>query len=476
MKRLGLTILFAAVTIAAAAQGRDFAKEFASFRKDSEAKYAEFRAKANAEYADFLAKAWEGFPVKVPEKQPEFAPIVPPVFNEDIEIEIEEFRVDDIEFPEPAPLKPIPLLEVPKKPAVQQKPNFHFYGIDLFIHADESLRSPLKKVGQASVSSLWKAYSGPKYDALVADCIRAGKEYALCDWAYFELCEEAARKVYGSDCDAAVVLTCFLMTQSGYDVRLAEMNEKLFLVFACDDKIYQRRTLDIDGRTFVFADETVSLGFCKSYKQGFPGGKPMTMEIAVIPDFPDAEGTVRTISPEGNPDIRIPVHSNRNLIDFYNSYPACRWDMYARANMSPALKDTFYPVLRKAIAGKSQEEAANVLLDFAQTGFEYATDDEQFGGERSLFCDESVHYPFNDCEDRSILFSALVRDLLGLEVVLVYYPGHLATAVHFTEKVEGDALIAKGVTYIICDPTYLGAPVGMTMEGMDNSQAKLYLL
>lgn len=31
-----------------------------------------------------------------------------------------------------------------------------------------------------------------------------------------------------------------------------------------------------------------------------------------------------------------------------------------------------------------------------------------------------------------------MRDLLELEVVLIYYPGHLATAVHFDDVVTGD--------------------------------------
>ena len=61
-------------------------------------------------------------------------------------------------------------------------------------------------------------------------------------------------------------------------------------------------------------------------------------------------------------------------------------------------------------------------------------------------------------------------------MALIYYPGHLATAVRFTETVKGDNVYANGKRYVICDPTYIGAPVGMTMPNMDNSQAKVILL
>jgi hypothetical protein len=66
--------------------------------------------------------------------------------------------------------------------------------------------------------------------------------------------------------------------------------------------------------------------------------------------------------------------------------------------------------------------------------------------------------------------------LLGLKVVLVYYPGHLATAIHFTNDVRGDYLMLNGRRYTVCDPTYIGASIGMTMPGMDNSKATVILL
>lgn len=115
------------------------------------------------------------------------------------------------------------------------------------------------------------------------------------------------------------------------------------------------------------------------------------------------------------------------------------------------------------LSGKSELDKAEMLLNWVQTAFEYKTDEEQFGGERSLFADESLYYPYCDCEDRSILYSILVQDLLGLDVVLLHFPGHLATAVKFATNVEGDYIELENGRYIVCDPTYIGAPVGLAM-------------
>ena len=66
--------------------------------------------------------------------------------------------------------------------------------------------------------------------------------------------------------------------------------------------------------------------------------------------------------------------------------------------------------------------------------------------------------------------------LLGLDAILVYYPGHLAMAVGFDEPVEGDYIMLDGRRFVVCDPTYLGADVGETMRGMDNRSADVILL
>lgn len=77
---------------------------------------------------------------------------------------------------------------------------------------------------------------------------------------------------------------------------------------------------------------------------------------------------------------------------------------------------------------------------------------------------------------RGYAYSRLVRDLLGLRTLLVFYPVHLAMAVAFNEKVDGDYIVCQGQRFVVCDPTYIGAPVGATMTDMDNAKATVVLL
>ena len=176
--------------------------------------------------------------------------------------------------------------------------------------------------------------------------------------------------------------------------------------------------------------------------------------------------------------------ANRNLINFYKNYPRpykrdnkySHWSFYANTPLSEDVKERIYPKLIENIKGKSQQEAANIIINFVQTAFEYKTDDEAWGRERAFFPEETFFYPYSDCEDRAILFTRIVRDLLGLECALLYYPGHLAYAVAFDEDIPGDYVVVNKKRYLVCDPTYINAPIGMTMQDMDNGEAVVILL
>ena len=165
-----------------------------------------------------------------------------------------------------------------------------------------------------------------------------------------------------------------------------------------------------------------------------------------------------------------------------------RWAMYANTPLEDGVRSELYPQLKEKLQGMSELEAVQQLLWWlhgrldlegeikSSDTFLYRYDEDCWGEDRAFFGEETLFYPYCDCEDRSILLSHLVRDLVGLDVVLVYYPGHLAMAVCFNEKVDGDFIMVDGRKFIVCDPTYLGARVGKTMPNMNNEQATVILL
>ena len=183
-------------------------------------------------------------------------------------------------------------------------------------------------------------------------------------------------------------------------------------------------------------------------------------------------------------DMKIAVHVNENTIELCSEYPASsmnddfmtRWAMYANATITEDVKSELYPQLQKQIEGHSQLEAVNMLLDWVQTAFTYEYDETVWGADRAFFAEETLFYPYCDCEDRSILLSHLVRDLVGLDVILVYYPGHLAMAVAFKENVVGDYITIDEKRFVVCDPTYINASVGMSMPNLQTDNIRVIKL
>ena len=91
----------------------------------------------------------------------------------------------------------------------------------------------------------------------------------------------------------------------------------------------------------------------------------------------------------------------------------------ACALVSDEVASSILPPLQDAIQGKTETDAANILLNFVQTAFLYQTDHEQFGYEKPFFVEETFYYPYCDCEDRAVLYAYLVKELLGLDIVLL---------------------------------------------------------
>jgi hypothetical protein len=62
----------------------------------------------------------------------------------------------------------------------------------------------------------------------------------------------------------------------------------------------------------------------------------------------------------------------------------------------------------------------------------------------------------------------LAHELVGVKVVGLLYPGHMTTAVARKHVKQGDSTVNfHGTQYVIADPTYIGAPVGMAMPSYE---------
>lgn len=487
MKRSNLLFIFLYSTILAHAQSNSFQNEYDKFRHNAQKEYNDFRQKANQEYVEWIKKAWEWYSAVEPVPFPKDNMLPPIIYNKEQEQKKEK--------PTPIPFEevvPTPSPEPQPKPIAPIRENkgdyftisFTFFGTSGDVRLPKGDSFKINGHNETAYATAWQELSKRKYDNLMRDCLMLRMKHQLCDWAYLMMLGELANTICGKGTNEATMLQAYLFCQSGYKIRLGLTKEKeLCLLFKSNHLIYDMTRFNLDDGVYYLLQpiDDDGLNICDI---SYPEEKPLSLWITQEQKFAERKSKERQLVPK-NMQISIRSLVNENLLDFYSTYPTSmigenivsRWAMYARTPLSKSAKAILYPQLKSLISHADNATiAANWLLYWVQTSFVYEYDDKVWGHDRAFFAEETLFYPFCDCEDRSILFSRLVRDLLGLDVILVFYPGHLATAVAFNTAVEGDYIDLNGRRFTICDPTYIGAPVGATMPDMNNKTAKVILL
>lgn len=487
-------------TLSIVAQNKSAAEQYYEFRRKAMREYDDFRNKCNETYIEFVRRAWKehqllpAIPIPQEEKVP---PVVRPEVPEDEEQEMNPVQPDKnveeevepvpvIELipavePEPQPLPIAPIYEEPQP--VEQCFTFEYCGTECKVRLGDMHRFSMDGCGENEVADAWEFCSGSIYKNVIRDCLELRIRHSLCDWAYLQLLHALGNSFFDKGSDEATLLAAFLYCQSGYKMRLAHDNRRLYLLVASKHTIYGQRYFTVNNENYYLLSDRAasSMYICEA---AFPQEQALSLWMLQSPIFDLVRTDGRTLQSKRYPNMQANVFANKNLLTFFDSYPASEiggdcmtnWAMYAQTPLSKESVECLYPTLRMQLNGLTEEEAANRLLNFVQTAFEYGYDDELWGDERILFAEETMYYPYSDCEDRAILYSHLVRDLLGLDVALVYYPGHLATAVCFNGEVQGDYLTIDNRRFVICDPTYVNASVGESMPTVDGNNIRVTVL
>ena len=472
--------------LACSAQNKSMRDVYEEFRQQKKQEYADFRARANSRYAAFLRESWRKFqamPVTPVPKDDDVPPVVMPDEDRDKPIDDRELTVKEVVpkvVPQPQPQPVSPIEETPQP--VDNSVAFSYCGTPMKVRLDARAMNALPSCSGADVSTAWSELSarGATENA-ISDCLKLRDELSLNDWAYLNMLDSLAQKVYGKG-NEATMLTAYIFCQSGYKMRLGNDNGKLVMLIGTRHLVYGRPYYVLDGYNFFpFDNVSDDLVLCDT---AFPEEKPMSLLMTRQPRFACNATPEREFVSADMPQMKVKVSVNRNLIDFYNTYPTSmlgdnfmtRWAMYADMPLDERVKQQLYPVLRDNIKGLPKIDAANVLINFVQKALVYGNDNDMWGEDRAFFAEETLFYDFCDCEDHAILFTRLVRDLLGLKTALVYYPGHLASAVCFDADVPGDYINIDGKRFVIADPTFIGADVGRSMPDVDNATARVIVL
>jgi len=462
-------------------------QDYQKWLQQQQSSFQDFKDKRDKAFTEFLQKDWEAFqtmqgvvrdtqpkPTVIPEADTEKLPPPPAT---DIP------QVKDVELPAvPAAPAPAPVVKpdtgIPQKGTSVQ---VEFYGSPVRFTYDDAIRGSLDgAVSNQSISDYWARLGKSDYEPLVRQLQSAGQQLELNDWGYAVLIYHLGRTVYSGAENTPVLFTWFMLLKSGYNARVGYGSGQVYLLLASRNDVYDVPFLNLNNHRYYLIPldgKKKTLAEVTTYDGDYPGADTaINFRIQHSPLVKDRAVRKTLQFKYRGQTYRVPVDLNANVMNFYSVYPQTDIPIYFGALMSDATGRSLLSPLKEIIREKPETEAVNILLRFVQTAFRYETDQAQFSAENYLFPEETLYYPASDCEDRAALFAYLVRNLLGLEVVGLDYPGHVSTAVQFSSNVGRDHLSYHGKTYTICDPTYIQADYGMTMPSVKGKQPKVFEL
>ena len=449
-----------------AAQQRKEQQEFIENERKSFEQFVKERdeeiRKMDEEFTEFLKKEWKNYQSAEDEYKPDAPkPVKKPVYQSEPKQtqQLKTEKAERIESCAEAPRLPF-LAKSDAKDFHPATASFNFYGNNISVRYDRAEAVSVGNINEQAIGNLWEQLSKTNYSCTIDDLLKYHNQLSLNDWGFYQLTKNAANQI-ASSANGKVMLTWFLMTKANYKARLAYKSDKLYLLLAAANNIYGKPYFTFDNQRYYLIDGEADNLY--TYDKDFPEART-TLDLNIYKPMSGAE-QLKTRQMDFEYDgerHQFGVSYNMNAINFYNDYPQAEIKIYFDATMGRATKESLTQALTPIVADLGAVDAVNLLLKFVQS-FDYKTDDEQFGREKFFFPDEMFHFPYSDCEDRAVLFAYLVKQLTGLDVIGLNYPGHMATAVAFNADVEGSYVEHNGRRYTICDPTYIGAPVGMAM-------------
>lgn len=454
-----------------------FGGEYEEWLKTQKQSYTTYKKSMDDEFRDMLKKDWESYKTSftlTPYKEPK--PKEVPVVKKEVPIPPEVIKkspIIEVKKIEEQPVTKEPIkVDVPKVDSKYKVVKVDFYNNLSLFQIDKRYDFPLKNISNDTISQSWEYLSKLDLSIFLSEIKKQKEVLNLNDWALYLLVNKVGNELY-KDENKANIFTWFVFVKMGFDTKVGYSEDAIYLMSTVKQSLYQIVSSIMDGKKYYILTPKGRLKTLHSiytYQANYPSAiTPFSFDMNTKALKIYTNEKVKDFSFKANgKTYNIQGSFSGDLIEFYKTFPQSEYQLYFNSQKSPLIQSSLLSSLKPLVEGKTEIEAVNILLRFVQTAFAYKTDDEQFHYEKVFFPEETIYYPYSDCEDRSILFSYLVENLLGLDVVGIVFDDHLATAVQFSSKIDGDGFMFEGKRYTISDPTYINANVGMTMPEYKN--------
>jgi hypothetical protein len=474
-------------------------QEMSSFEADYKRGLDSLREAQNRDFALLLSGKWSEREVaKTPPVLEKPKPDIPPIVEDDV--------------PSENPVVPVTLPEVEDNPNEASPPVEQQPAPSPVVHPDESVddapilkdtyRAQLERALQGAsitpsiffgnhtwvpvfgepwpacerplnsttIAAFWEKCAARRVDGYMNYVQVQRQLLKLSDWGMLSLVDQWSKEEFSDEADAHL-FKWYLLIQMGYDVRLMYNKAGVSLAYPFEQMFYGQSYMETNGKKYFMLDNSYE-GSYLTYDGSHAGAsKLFTMNQNPGALFPEEMQTRHFDFDFEGRTYSIDIPYNRYRASFYESIPQTELGFYFADRGAESFADACGEQLRKTVDSfPTQRQQVRFLYALVCRGIPYATDQEQFGYEKFCIAEESLHYSHADCEDRTFLLNYLIRTFVGAPTIGLNYPGHVAMAVMLDDVSSTDARFQyRNKTWVFCDPTYIGADVGM-MPGVYASE------
>ncbi len=307
-----------------------------------------------------------------------------------------------------------------------------------------------------------KAIEATKLESVVEQLDQYSMNFGMDDLAYVLMTQKFCKSVYSTE-ENANLLQFALLKKKGYEV--------LFGYDSGQTTVYAILGFKILNGTYVIhrGNEYTDISFVKNLEpceeqllESKEQGRSIMMNENRPPLFYalsepfhfyfEFEGSLHFFGGQ----------LNKSLVEYYRDLPDIEFgQVYLNYQMSVNAQQAIITQLKNAIGGMFESKQIDFLLSFTQNALPYKKDNEQLGKEKFSFPEEVLSNGYGDCEDKSILFAYLAKEVLQMPSIALLYlsQNHLNVAVALSQG-SGYNFIYNQKKYLVCEPSGPGFSPG----------------
>jgi hypothetical protein len=339
-----------------------------------------------------------------------------------------------------------------------QTANFYGRGIDLGgWPAIDAPAQPIR-ANDREVSAMLARLERADWASLLARVDKLSSQLRLNEWYRYQLLLAIAGGMLPQRPNEQAVFVGFCLAKRGYDVRFKYRLRKIALYIysglSPENVIFFGYTLK--NKRFWSLHNMIEYGPARNSQVRLnSNGRPFPADIAPLPALP-GPAALRAWR-WGEPHLKVlrfyvdSLSAQLGIHHFNNDYVA-----RVGVPLSDTARQTLIGPLKELCKKYDQTGAVRFLLSLVRKNIIYKDDEiEDYidGASVNNTPEATLWSGSGNCVDSASIFSYLVREVLGLPVILVLYRTHLTTAVAVEGIGHDEPIVYGGKRYYVCETT-----------------------